>query len=538
MDAGLAVAVVLAVAFAITNGFLDAASSIAALVETRGATPLQAVVLASAFNLLGPLLIGAAVANTIGGIVSVPSSASNRVIGAGLASAVTWNLVAWRRGLPSSSGQPLVGGLVGAALAEGGIEAVNWGGLQGGRPVGVFGTVISLAVSPALGALCALGVIRALRRLGRRATRRWRAPVRGGQWAMAAALAFSHGANDAQKSVGVIAALLLASGRISTLAAALGHAAVRSGADCRHGSGRMADHSHGGPRYLPHPVARGVGEHGRVCGSHLWGLAGRRADIYLSSRRVVGRRRRRWPLALASRTLGAGPSDGHRVVDHAAEYVCVGRRHIRALGAAEMSRGRWFLPETPDVLGLLREQLGVTIEGVDAFGAWAGGETAAAELVREAEHRGDVAKRALLGALRAAFVTPLEPEDVFALSRGVDWILDYTRDLVSESEVMACAPDAVIAQMAGLLAEAVRDIDRALAHLGSNEDAATDAADAAIKAERSLQRTYYNGMGALLEVDSRSERIARRELYRRCLRIGEMVIDVAERVVYAVVKQT
>lgn len=203
-----------------------------------------------------------------------------------------------------------------------------------------------------------------------------------------------------------------------------------------------------------------------------------------------------------------------------------------------MSRGRWFLPETPDVLGLLREQLGVTIEGVDAFGAWAGGETAAAELVREAEHRGDVAKRALLGALRAAFVTPLEPEDVFALSRGVDWILDYTRDLVSESEVMACAPDAVIAQMAGLLAEAVRDIDRALAHLGSNEDAATDAADAAIKAERSLQRTYYNGMGALLEVDSRSERIARRELYRRCLRIGEMVIDVAERVVYAVVKQT
>jgi uncharacterized protein len=137
-------------------------------------------------------------------------------------------------------------------------------------------------------------------------------------------------------------------------------------------------------------------------------------------------------------------------------------------------------------------------------------------------------------------VTPLEPEDVFALSRGVDWILNYTRDLVSESEVMACAPDAVIAQMAGLLAEAVRDIDQALAHLGpgSDENAATDAADAAIKAERSLQRTYYNGMGALLEVDSRSERIARRELYRRCLRIGEMVIDVAERVVYAVVKQT
>ena len=203
-----------------------------------------------------------------------------------------------------------------------------------------------------------------------------------------------------------------------------------------------------------------------------------------------------------------------------------------------MSSRHWFLPQTPDVLGLLHAQLAVTIEGVDAFAAWAGGDPVAAEVVREAEHSGDVAKRALLGALRAAFVTPLEPEDVFALSRGIDWILDYTRDLVSESEVMACAPDAVIAQMARLLAEAVHDIDRALAHLGSDEDAATEAADAAIRAERTLQRAYYNGMGALLELDIRSERIARRELYRRCVRIGEIVVDVAERVVYAVVKQT
>ena len=202
-----------------------------------------------------------------------------------------------------------------------------------------------------------------------------------------------------------------------------------------------------------------------------------------------------------------------------------------------MSRRRWFLPQTPDVLGLLRAQVAVTIQGVDAFAAWAGGDTAAAELVRDAEHRGDVAKRALLGALRAAFVTPLEPEDVFALSRSVDWILDYARDLVSESEVMACAPDAVIAEMAGLLGEAVREIDHALAQLATDDDAATAAADAAIQAERRLERVYYNGMGALLGVQNRSERIARRELYRRCTRIGELVIDVAERVVYAVVKQ-
>jgi uncharacterized protein len=202
-----------------------------------------------------------------------------------------------------------------------------------------------------------------------------------------------------------------------------------------------------------------------------------------------------------------------------------------------MTRKRWLLPETPDVLGLLRAQVAVTIEGLDAFAAWAGGDTAAAEIVRDAEHRGDTAKRELLGALRAAFVTALEPEDVFALSRGIDRILEQTRDLVTEAEVMVCAPDAVLAEMAGLLGEAVRDIDRALAHLSSDEDAATEAADAAIGTERQLESVYYKGMGAVLSVEPRSERIALRELYRNCARIGRMVIDVAERVVYAVVKQ-
>jgi uncharacterized protein Yka (UPF0111/DUF47 family) len=195
------------------------------------------------------------------------------------------------------------------------------------------------------------------------------------------------------------------------------------------------------------------------------------------------------------------------------------------------------LPDTPDVLGLLREQVAITIEGLDAFAAWAGGDTSSAEAVRDAEHRADTAKRTLLGALRAALVTPLEPEDVFALSRGIDWILDYARDLVSESEAMASPPDAVIREMGALLEEAVRDIDRALANLGKDDDAATEAADASVKAERRLERAYYLGMAALLEVENRSERIARRELYRRCARIGDVVIDVAERVVYAVVKQ-
>lgn len=219
MSLGLVVAVGLAFAFAATNGLLDAAGAVAPLVVTRAATPLRAVVLASVFNLLGPLLIGAAVARTIGGIVSVKPSVADHVIAAGLAAAVMWNALALSRALPSSSGLALVGGLGGAALADGGLNAVHWGGLQGWRPVGVFGTLISLAVSPLLGALAALVLIRVLRRLAHRATRRWKTPTSGGQWVTAAALAFSHGANDAQKSVGVVAAVLLASGKITTRAA-------------------------------------------------------------------------------------------------------------------------------------------------------------------------------------------------------------------------------------------------------------------------------------------------------------------------------
>lgn len=202
-----------------------------------------------------------------------------------------------------------------------------------------------------------------------------------------------------------------------------------------------------------------------------------------------------------------------------------------------MRREHWFLPDTPDVVGLLRRQLAVTLDGIEAFAAWAAGDAAAAQAVRDAEHRGDAAKRELLSELRAAFVTPLEPEDVFALSRDVDWILNYVRDLVSESEAMACPPDARIAEMARLLGMAVRQLDTAIAQLAASTDAAIVAADAAIKAERQLEHAYYRGMAALLDVGE-GNATARRELYRRCSRIGETVVDAAERVVYAVMKQS
>jgi uncharacterized protein Yka (UPF0111/DUF47 family) len=198
----------------------------------------------------------------------------------------------------------------------------------------------------------------------------------------------------------------------------------------------------------------------------------------------------------------------------------------------------WFLPEEPDVLGLLGDQLSVTTEGVEVFAQWAAGETYSAADLREIEARGDLAKRDLLNALQTAFVTPLEPEDLFTLSRSIDWILNAVSDLVGESEVLECEPDAGIAEIARLLVGAVHEIEAAISELGSSGERATAAADRAIGEARRMQQAYYRGMAETLERPGRSERIALRELYRRCGRIGETVVDVAERVIYSVVKES
>lgn len=210
-------AVSFALAFSLTNGFHDAANAIATLVATRAARPGQAAVLSAVFNLLGALLVGTAVADTIAGIVTLSGPDAVAVIGSGVLGATLWNTLTWWRGLPSSSGHAVVGGLVGSAVAATGLDSVQWGGLEGWKPIGVIGVLIVLAVSPLLGLAFGFGLSRLGQLLLRRANRRVRGPIRLGEWAMSAALSFSHGANDAQKAMGVIAALLLAAGATQTL---------------------------------------------------------------------------------------------------------------------------------------------------------------------------------------------------------------------------------------------------------------------------------------------------------------------------------
>jgi PiT family inorganic phosphate transporter len=217
MAAALLLATIgMAVVFDVTNGFHDSANSVAALVATRAATPAQALAVATAGNFAGPLLLGTAVANTVGGVVIVAPYETVPAIGAALTAAVGWNLVTWRFGLPSSSSHALIGGLVGAAVAAGGMAGVRWGGFAHGRPEGVVGVLTGLAISPVLGVLVGAVGIAVAGRLLRRARREFDRVVRRGEWLTASALAFSHGANDAQKTMGVVALLLLATGHLSS----------------------------------------------------------------------------------------------------------------------------------------------------------------------------------------------------------------------------------------------------------------------------------------------------------------------------------
>jgi uncharacterized protein len=198
---------------------------------------------------------------------------------------------------------------------------------------------------------------------------------------------------------------------------------------------------------------------------------------------------------------------------------------------------RWFLPDTPDVLHLLSLQLDVTKEGVDALVVWARGDQSQATAIRVLEHRGDEHKRELEKALTTAFTTPIEPEDIYTLSRGIDWILNQSKDLIRESEVMACPPDEPMAQMCEALAESVHLLCEAVELAGAKAGGATERASAALRAERRIEKVYRDAMAALLDVPDLREVTARRELYRRLSRIGEVVVDVAERVWYTVVRE-
>ncbi|MBF0418172.1 MAG: inorganic phosphate transporter, partial [Magnetococcales bacterium] len=203
------VAVVIVLLFDYTNGFHDASNIIGTIIASRAMTPIQSVIVVATFELLGPVLGGTAVANTLGKFINIgdlPKAVAIGIILCGIFGAIFWNLLTWWFGLPSSSSHALVGGLIGAVLAATTSDHVLWGvnELASGKLHGFMKIVASLILSPILGFWVGFLMSRMIYGLLRKATPAVNKPLRRAQFLTAAGLAFSHGSNDAQKSMGII----------------------------------------------------------------------------------------------------------------------------------------------------------------------------------------------------------------------------------------------------------------------------------------------------------------------------------------------
>ncbi len=211
------VAVAVVLIFDYTNGFHDASNIIATPIASRALTPIQAVAIVATFEFLGPLLAGTAVANTIGKFIDLSDVAtilSVVIILCGLTGAIFWNLITWWFGIPSSSSHALVGGLAGAVIVAVGADHVVWGfsQLAEGEVTGVTKVLMALFLSPVIGFWAGYLVHRLVFFLMRGAKPGVNRFFKGIQMFSCAGLAFSHGANDAQKSMGIITLVLLSGG--------------------------------------------------------------------------------------------------------------------------------------------------------------------------------------------------------------------------------------------------------------------------------------------------------------------------------------
>jgi len=197
--------VFVALAFDFLNGFHDAANSIATVVSTRVLLPKYAILWAAFFNFVAAFTIGVHVARTIGTGIIHPDIVDNFLVLSTLTGAIAWNILTWYFGLPSSSSHALIGGLIGAGLVKGGTEVLVWGG--------IIKTASFIILSPGIGLILGL----ALMILVLNATRnsnvaRADSLFRKLQLISAAVYSLSHGTNDAQKTMGIIAIILFSRG--------------------------------------------------------------------------------------------------------------------------------------------------------------------------------------------------------------------------------------------------------------------------------------------------------------------------------------
>jgi inorganic phosphate transporter, PiT family len=199
--------IIVALAFDFLNGFHDSANAISTIVSTRVLPPKYAVIWAAFFEFAAVFFVGVHVANTIGTGIVNPAVVNDSIVLAALGGAITWNIITWYFGLPSSSSHALIGGLIGAGVMEGGIKVLVWNGII---KTAVF-IVLSPAIGMALGLFMMILVLNLSQSLPMQRTNRL---YRRLQLVSSAIYCMGHGSNDAQKTMGVIAMILFSHGML------------------------------------------------------------------------------------------------------------------------------------------------------------------------------------------------------------------------------------------------------------------------------------------------------------------------------------
>jgi len=203
----LIVIIVIALVFDFLNGFHDASNIVATMISSRAMSPRSALLISAVAHFAGPFLFGVAVAKTIGSEVVDPAAITSAVIIAALSSAILWNLFTWYFALPSSTSHALIGGLVGAVVVAAGFQTINLKGLEK--------VLIALFISPILGLVLGYLVLKLIYFFARGASPRINTIFKRSQLGTSLALALSHGTNDAQKTMGIIAMAMVTTGYTS-----------------------------------------------------------------------------------------------------------------------------------------------------------------------------------------------------------------------------------------------------------------------------------------------------------------------------------
>jgi PiT family inorganic phosphate transporter len=199
--------IILAIMFDFLNGIHDSSNIVATMIASRAFRPQVALTLTATAEFLGPFLFGVTVATTIGDEVAQSSALNLDVMVACLVGAITWNLLTWFLGIPSSSSHALIGGMIGAVVAGAGFGAIKLHGLEK--------VLIALFASPLIGFSVGFAITRLIYFLARSATPEVNWFFKNGQLITALGMAFSHGTNDAQKTMGIITLSLVIGGYIS-----------------------------------------------------------------------------------------------------------------------------------------------------------------------------------------------------------------------------------------------------------------------------------------------------------------------------------